>query len=315
MSSPANPDQTPEQGQDRRQDGPPTQPPKRPPANSEPGTPASDDPTRTWWNEPVPPSRPAQPPAAPNDDPTLTQWSAYPPPPDQPRQNRPTGQQGGQQPDQWPPPQYGSKSGQPPAPQYAPQYGQQPVQPAQQHVTEQVVPQVAAPLQKSGRRKARSLFWPGFALGFLLLASLSCGVSAAALGLNRISLDDLRGGTGPAWTPSPITPSPVVVEANPQDQAGTGTGVGLARFAAGQTVRNVTNSRVNVRISPGYLSKATNDVIGQVGPGETIQILGDPTAADDLIWWHVQTTGTGQPLVGWVAEQTASGVQILGASQ
>ena len=175
----------------------------------------------------------------------------------------------------------------------------------------------AAQAQKAGRRKARSLFWPGFALGFLLLASLSCGVSAAALGLNRISLDDLRGGTGPAWTPSPITPTPVVAEANSQGDTSTGGagGAGIGRFAAGQAVRNVTNSRVNVRLSPGYLGKTAADVIGQVGPGDTLQILGDPTAADELIWWHVQTTGTGQPIVGWVAEQTASGVQILGASQ
>jgi hypothetical protein len=191
----------------------------------------------------------------------------------------------------------------------------------QQPITEQgglPVQQAAAQAQpqKAGRRRARALFWPGFALGFLLLASLTCGISAAALGLNRISLEDLRGGTGPAWTPSPITPTPVVAEANPQDEAGAnGIGAGSTRFAAGQTVRNVTNSRVNIRISPGYLGKAANDVIGQVGPSETLQILGDPTAADDLIWWHVQTTSSGQPLVGWVAEQTASGVQILGESQ
>ncbi len=112
---------------------------------------------------------------------------------------------------------YGQQYG----PQYAQQYGQQPgaASPGQKPVTEQdVLPlqqaAVQAPAQKAGRHKARSLFWPGFALGFLLLASLSCGVSAAALGLNRISLDDLRGGTGPAWTPSPITPTPVVAEAN-----------------------------------------------------------------------------------------------------
>ena len=171
-----------------------------------------------------------------------------------------------------------------------------------------------SPAPNAPRRKARSLFWPGFALGFLLLASLTCGVSAAALGLNRISLQDLRGGAGPAWTPAPITPTPVVAEANAQGDAANGSAA-AGRFAAGQTVRNVTNSRVNVRMSPGYLGKTATDVIGLVEPGETLQVLGDPTAADDLIWWHVQTTGAGQPVVGWVAEQTASGVQILGASQ
>ncbi|MFN8469873.1 MAG: hypothetical protein U0X20_30225 [Caldilineaceae bacterium] len=359
MSSPANPDQTPEQEpdrrQDQRQDRPPSQPQgKTPPSNQAPGTPAPDDPTRTWWNEPLPPipparsSRgPAQPSPASSEDPTLTQWSA--PPPGQ-GQNRPAGQQPGQQPGQRPPPQYGAQYGQPPAQpgggrppqqhgnqygspygaqpygqQYAPQsapqydqpYGQQPVpQGVQPPVTEQDVAPLQQPpaqgqAQKTGKRKARSLFWPGFALGFLLLASLSCGVSAAALGLNRISLDDLRGGTGPAWTPQPITPTPVVAEAGAQEEAGAGGGSSSTRFAAGQTVRNVTNSRVNIRMSPGYLGKTASDVIGQVGPSESLQVLGDPTAADELIWWHVQTTG-GQPVVGWVAEQTASGVQILG---
>jgi hypothetical protein len=161
----------------------------------------------------------------------------------------------------------------------------------------------------------RSLFWPGFALGFLLLASLSCGLSAAALGLNRLSLDDFRGGTGVSWTPSPITPTPAVAEANPDEAVGAPASGGSTRFAVGQTVRNVTNSRVNIRMSPGYLGKPTSDVIGQVGPGETLQILGDPTAVDDLIWWHIQATGSGQPMVGWVAEATASGVQILGESR
>lgn len=173
--------------------------------------------------------------------------------------------------------------------------------------------------QKPVRRKARSLFWPGFALGFLLLASLTCGLSAAALGLNRLSLEDFRGGTGASWTPSPVTPAPVVAQANPDTEEGApaagGSAAISARFAAGQSVRNVTNSRVNIRMSPGYLGKPASDVIGQVEPGETLQILGDPTSVDELVWWHIQTTGGGQPVVGWVAEATASGVQILGESR
>jgi hypothetical protein len=181
----------------------------------------------------------------------------------------------------------------------------------------------AAPLQQPApqkpQRKARSLFWPGFALGFLLLSALTCGLSAAALGLNRLSLEDFRGGTGAAWTPSPVTPVPALVQANPDTAEAAPVDGGAAgtstRFTAGQTVRNMTNSRVNIRLSPGYLGKPASDVIGQVAPGETLQILGDPTAVDELIWWQIQTTGGGQPVVGWVAEATASGVQILGESR
>jgi hypothetical protein len=176
-------------------------------------------------------------------------------------------------------------------------------------------PSPAATGGKGARRRARSLFWPGFAFGFLLLASVACGLSAAALGLNQLSLNDLRGGTGASWTPGPVTPVPAVVETDPD----TGTGAPAAgvdgRFAAGQAARNLTNSRVNIRMSPGYLGKPASDVIGQIEPGAPLQILGEPTVADDLTWWRVQASGNGQPVVGWVAEATSSGVQILGPAQ
>ncbi len=176
-------------------------------------------------------------------------------------------------------------------------------------------PPVTPPAQpKTPRRRTRSLFWPGFALGFLLLSALSCGLSAAALGLNRLSLDDFRGSTGAAWTPMPITPAAVVADPAP-DAAETPAAAGSTRFTPGQTVTNLTGSRVNIRLTPGYLSKAAGDVIGQLDAGQTLQVLGDPTPTDDLIWWRVQATSNGQTVVGWVAEATASGVQILGASR
>ncbi len=174
---------------------------------------------------------------------------------------------------------------------------------------------MVATKQSAARRRARSLFWPGFALGFLLLASLSCGISAAALGLNRLSLEDFRGGTGPAWTPMPTTPTPALAVGEQGAENSAPDAAGSTRFAAGQTVRNLTNSRVNIRMSPGYLGKPSSDIIGQIGPGETLQVLGDPTVADELTWWRIQAAGSGQPVVGWVAEATSSGVQILGESQ
>jgi hypothetical protein len=180
---------------------------------------------------------------------------------------------------------------------------------------EQTPTQTAAAASKPpARRRVRSLFWPGFAFGFLLLSAITCGVSAAALGLNQLSLNDLRGGTGAVWTPGPVTP--VAAPAESDLNAGGAPAAGESgRFAAGQTVRNLTNSRVNIRMSPGYLGKAASDVIGQIGPGELLQILGDPTVADELTWWRIQATSNGQTVVGWVAEATSSGVQILGAAQ
>ena len=84
------------------------------------------------------------------------------------------------------------------------------------------------------------------------------------------------------------------------------------RFAAGVSVHNVTNSRVNVRTTPGYLGKPASDIVGQVDPGAAMTVLGDSQSADNLVWWRIRYQDpTGAALEGWVAEATASGVQIL----
>jgi hypothetical protein len=177
------------------------------------------------------------------------------------------------------------------------------------------VPQEEAPAtRKPARRGPRSLFWPGFAVGFLLLAAISCGALTAALGLNRLTLDDIRGGTGAVWTPMPVTPTAALAETAPQTEAGAQPDAVSTRFSAGQAARNMTNSRVNVRLTPGYLGKAGSDVIGQLEAGQALTILGEPTAADELTWWRIQADNNGQTVVGWVAEATASGVQILGGT-
>ena len=154
---------------------------------------------------------------------------------------------------------------------------------------------------------ARSLFLPGFVLGFALLALASCGGLAVALGLNRLSLADLQGPAA-VWTPPPVVPTAAVVAA-----AGPAVEGVSGRFAAGQSVRNVTNSRVNVRAAPGYLSKPPEDVLGVLAPGAALEILGESAAADNLVWWRIRARAPdGALLEGWVAEATASGVQILG---
>lgn len=158
---------------------------------------------------------------------------------------------------------------------------------------------------KSGRRRSR--FWLGFAVGFGLLAISSCSGIAIALGLNQLSLADIQGNEA-LWTPPPYTPAQTpapVVETNTTD--------GAARFSPQQRVRNLTNSRVNVRAAPGYLSKPPGDVIGVMAPGGVAVILGGQQVADNLSWWRVRVTlDDGRTIEGWVAEATASGVQILG---
>ncbi len=115
-------------------------------------------------------------------------------------------------------------------------------------------------------------------------------------------------GDAQAWQPSPFvpTPTPLVSDESAAEELIATT------FAIGDPVRNVTNSRVNVRRSPGYLSKSGDDVLGQLQPGDALEIVGEPAAADNLIWWRIRyRSSEGQVIEGWVAEATASGVQIL----
>jgi len=179
---------------------------------------------------------------------------------------------------------------------------------------EPVAPSAPTVTGKRARSGARALFWPGFAVGFLLLAAVSCGALTAALGLTRLTLDDIRGANGTAWTPMPVTPAAAADTAPAGEESAPAATGASTRFAAGQSAANVTNSRVNIRLTPGYLGKPASDVIGQLEAGQPLQILGDPTPADELTWWRVQTSRDGQTVVGWVAEATASGVQILGAT-
>ncbi|HXF63815.1 MAG TPA: SH3 domain-containing protein [Caldilineaceae bacterium] len=162
------------------------------------------------------------------------------------------------------------------------------------------------------RRRARSLFWPGFVAGFLLISMVSCGGVVMATGVTRINLADLQDDRV-AWAPPPVTPTPEAQQPS-GDEAEEGIVIeegGL--YAPGDLVRNITSSRVNIRAVPGYLGKPEGDVIAQVLPGESMEILGGRAVADNLTWWRIRYAPPGGGLVeGWVAEATASGVQILG---
>ncbi len=154
------------------------------------------------------------------------------------------------------------------------------------------------------RSRGRGKFWVGFVVGFLLLTLASCSGAALMLGFGRLSLADLRGDAN-AWTPPTLIATPegsLVAQGNEAAQAGSG------RFTVGRRVRNITASRVNVRATPGHLGKPEGDIVAQLAPGEQVEILGESAAANNLVWHKVLVQG----IEGWVAESTASGVQILG---
>jgi hypothetical protein len=129
-----------------------------------------------------------------------------------------------------------------------------------------------------------------------------------ATGINRLSLTDLQN-SGQAWSPPLVTPTPVVTPAAEAPVAGESGGA----FSLGDQLRNITASQVNIRAVPGYLSKPDGDIIGQIPPGGMVEIAGGRAFADGLTWWLIRYTASdGAVINGWVAEATASGVQILG---
>jgi hypothetical protein len=159
------------------------------------------------------------------------------------------------------------------------------------------------------RRRLRSLFWPGFVVGFLLLSFASCGGIVLATGINRIDLANLQSGEQ-VWTPPAVTPTP---EVTPLSAEAPVVGESGGAFSMGQQLFNITSSQVNIRALPGYLSKSPGDIIGQVPPGGAIEVIGGRSSADGLTWWYIRYTAPdGGTIDGWIAEATASGVQILG---
>ena len=171
------------------------------------------------------------------------------------------------------------------------------------------VPTITPTPEPTRRRKLRTLFWPGFLAGFLLLSVASCGGIVLATGINGLDLADLQNNEQ-AWTPPQVTETPVVEPAADED---TLIGEPGGAFALGDQLINVTASQVNIRAEPGYLSKPANDILGQVPPGGAVEIIGGRAFADGLTWWLIRyTTTNGADIDGWIAEATASGVQILG---
>lgn len=159
--------------------------------------------------------------------------------------------------------------------------------------------------------KARSYYWLAFAISFAILALASCGGVALMIGLSPSTLAELQS-TSPSWTPPP-TPTDLPADATVPavGQSPPGGSDAQSRLQPGTQARNVASSVVNIRRTPGYLGKGAEDIVAQMEPGTVVTILTWPQVADQLNWWQIRYTGPAGSTDGWVAESTASGVQIL----
>ncbi len=82
-------------------------------------------------------------------------------------------------------------------------------------------------------------------------------------------------------------------------------------FAAGDRVQIVYSGAVNLRRTPGSVSKPAGDVLVEVPSGTVLTVVGGPQSADNLRWWRVEhRPAAGGTITGWMAESRANG-QIL----
>ncbi len=82
-------------------------------------------------------------------------------------------------------------------------------------------------------------------------------------------------------------------------------------FTPGETLRNVSPHRVNLRRTPGYRNQAAGDVLSVVPAGADVVAQAGPQAADGLTWWQVRN---GAGTVGWMAQTSPSGEVFLAST-
>lgn len=143
---------------------------------------------------------------------------------------------------------------------------------------------------------------------FALLAGLAFGAVTAillvALGLFVVVRGMMSGTPRPQrWHPITPTPTPV---ASPTSSAISATPEPASLHVGGQA-KVVAKVGVRMRKTPGYRSKPATDIVTVVPPESVVQLTGGPEFVDGLRWWRVRYNDK----EGWMAESTASGVQLL----
>jgi len=102
----------------------------------------------------------------------------------------------------------------------------------------------------------------------------------------------------PTPTPIPDTPSPTAMPSATPDTTRC-PGAPPSRLAVGQMAVVNPPSANRVRSEPSRQAA----LVGEVQPGETVQLIDGPACGDNYVWWKVQNE---QGLVGWTSEGTGN---------
>lgn len=156
----------------------------------------------------------------------------------------------------------------------------------------------------------RSLFWPGFILGMILMTGVSCLGAATVLGISGSTIADIRDNSDPLWTPPPPTVTPSAELAQSQRVS---PDTSQYTFQIGDSAQNITTGLVRIRQSPGTRDKDESDIITRAQPGDVFAIVAGPEEVDGMLWWKVRYgTAEGATIEGWMAEATTNGITIMG---
>ncbi|MGB5055037.1 MAG: M23 family metallopeptidase, partial [Nitrospirales bacterium] len=67
----------------------------------------------------------------------------------------------------------------------------------------------------------------------------------------------------------------------------------------------------NLRTTPGYIGKSTDDVVDTIPALTEISLIQGPRSVDDLDWWEVSAGTSAQSIQGWMPVSTPVGIRIL----
>ncbi len=80
-------------------------------------------------------------------------------------------------------------------------------------------------------------------------------------------------------------------------------------IAVGGAVRTLTV--VRLRRTPGLTNKPANDVIMELATGVRADVVDGPRSADNLRWWNIRGSASGQTFDGWSAETAPGDIRLL----